>query len=64
MEVRAMATPSLVQRARQSHSRKSLTPEEIIKALRVASESKGNLAMILLQAMAEHACLLNGETFF
>jgi integrase len=43
-----MATPSLVQRARQSHSRKSLTPEEILKLLRVASESKRNLAMILL----------------
>ena len=42
-----MATPSLVQRARQSQSRKALTPEEIIKVLKIASESKRNLAMIL-----------------
>jgi integrase len=47
MEVRAMAIPSLVQRARQSHSRKALTPEEITKVLAIASESKRNLAMIL-----------------
>jgi len=32
----------------QSHSRKALTPEEILKVLKVASESKRNLAMILL----------------
>ena len=42
-----MAIPSLVQRARQSHSRKALTPEEIIKVLKIASESKRNLAMTL-----------------
>jgi integrase len=48
MEVRAMAAQNLIQRARQSHSRKALTPEEILKVLRLASESKRNLAMILL----------------
>jgi type 1 fimbriae regulatory protein FimB len=48
MEVRAMAAQSLVQPALQSHSRKALTPEEIIKVLRIASKSKRNLAMILL----------------
>jgi integrase len=39
---------SVVHRTRQSQSRKALTPEEIQKVLRVASESKRNLAMILL----------------
>src|SRR5215475_432247 len=43
-----MATQSLVHPTRQAHSRKALTPEEILKVLRVASESKRNLAMILL----------------
>ena len=42
-----MATQSLVHPARQS-SRKAFTPEEILKVLRVASESKRNLALILL----------------
>jgi len=48
MEVREMAAQNQVRTARQSHSRKVLTPEEIIKVLRIASESKRNLAMILL----------------
>jgi integrase len=48
MEVRAMAAQSLIQSTRQSQSRKALAPEEIIKVLRIASESKRNLAMILL----------------
>src|SRR5215472_9340467 len=43
-----MATQSLVHPTRQSHSRKALTPEEILKVLKVASQSKRNLAMILL----------------
>ena len=43
-----MAAQNQVRTARQSHSRKVLTPEEIIKVLRIASESKRNLAMILL----------------
>src|SRR5215467_16333551 len=43
-----MATQSLIQPAPQSHSRKALAPEEILKVLRIASESKRNLAMILL----------------
>ena len=43
-----MATQSLVHPARQSHSRKALTPEEILKVLKIASESRRNLAMILL----------------
>jgi len=43
-----MATQSLVHPTRQAHSRKALTPEEILKVLKVASESKRNLAMILL----------------
>jgi integrase len=43
-----MASQSLIHPARQSHSRKALTPEEILKVLRVASKSKRNLAMILL----------------
>jgi integrase len=42
-----MALQSVVQPARRS-SRKALTPEEIVKVLRVAKESKHNLAMILL----------------
>jgi type 1 fimbriae regulatory protein FimB len=32
----------------RSHSRRSLTPEEILRILKVASESKRNLALILL----------------
>jgi integrase len=32
----------------RSCSRKSLTPEEILRILKIASESKRNLAMILL----------------
>ena len=43
-----MATESVIHPARQSHSRKALTPEEILKVLKIASESKRNLAMILL----------------
>src|ERR1700756_810948 len=43
-----MATQSVIHPARQSHSRKALTPEEILKILKTASESKRNLAMILL----------------
>lgn len=42
-----MALRSVVQPTRRS-SRKALTPEEILKVLRVASESKRNLDMILL----------------
>src|SRR5215471_4125697 len=42
-----MASQSVVQPKRQS-SRKALTPEEILKVLRIASESKRNHAMILL----------------
>lgn len=41
-----MATSSVVHPIRSS--RKALTPEEILRVLRVASESKRNLAMILL----------------
>jgi hypothetical protein len=48
MEVRAMATQSVSHPVRQSHSRKALAPEEILKVLKIASESKRNLAMILL----------------
>ena len=43
-----MATESVIQPARRSHSRKALTPEEILKVLKVANESKRNLAMILV----------------
>jgi type 1 fimbriae regulatory protein FimB len=43
-----MASQSVVHPVRRSQSRKALTPEEILKVLRVASESKRNLAMILL----------------
>ena len=43
-----MATESVIHPVRQSHSRKALTPEEILKVLKVASKSKRNLAMILL----------------
>ena len=42
-----MALQSVVHGTRQSQSRKALTPEEIIKVLKIASESKRNLAMIL-----------------
>jgi integrase len=42
-----MATKSVIHPAR-SHSRKALTPEEILKVLKIASESKRNLAMIVL----------------
>src|SRR5882762_5830310 len=43
-----MASQSLIHPVRHSQSRKALTPEEIQKVLRVASESKRNLAMIVL----------------
>ena len=43
-----MVTKSVIHPVRQSHSRKALTPEEILKVLRIASQSKRNLAMILL----------------
>src|SRR5215467_1450893 len=43
-----MATKSVIHPVRQSHSRKALNPEEILKVLRIASESKRNLGMILL----------------
>src|SRR3974390_2536785 len=43
-----MATESVIHTAGQSNSRKALTPEEILKVLRTANESKRNLAMILL----------------
>ena len=43
-----MATESVIHPVRQSHPRKALSPEEILKVLRIASESKRNLAMILL----------------
>src|SRR6516225_7272034 len=43
-----MAAESVIHPARLSHARKALTPEEILKVLKVASESKRNLAMILL----------------
>jgi type 1 fimbriae regulatory protein FimB len=43
-----MATESVIHPVRQSHSRKALSPEEILKVLKVATESKRNLAMILL----------------
>jgi integrase len=42
-----MALQSVVHGTGQSQSRKALTPEEIIKVLKIASESKRNLAMIL-----------------
>src|SRR5215467_9099695 len=43
-----MATKSVIHPVRQSHSRKALNPEEILRVLRIASESKRNVAMILL----------------
>jgi site-specific recombinase XerD len=43
-----VTSQSVVHPVRHSQSRKALTPEEIQKVLRVASESKRNLAMILL----------------
>ena len=43
-----MATESVIHTPRQSNSRKALTPEEILKVLKIARESKRNLAMILL----------------
>jgi integrase len=43
-----MATKSVIHLVARSHSRKALTPEEILKILKVASESKRNLAMIVL----------------
>ena len=43
-----MAKESVSHPVRQSHSRKALTPEEILKVLKIASESKRKLAMILL----------------
>jgi len=43
-----MATESVIHPVRQSHSRKSLIPEEMLKILKKASQSKRNLAMILL----------------
>ena len=43
-----MATQSVIHPARQSRSRKALTPEEILKVLEIASESRRNLAMVLL----------------
>jgi type 1 fimbriae regulatory protein FimB len=43
-----MSTQSVVHPVRRSNSRKALTPEEILKVLKIASESKRNLAMILL----------------
>ena len=43
-----MATQSVIHRTRQSRSRKALAPEEILKVLKTASQSKRNLAMILL----------------
>ena len=43
-----MATQSVIQPVTRSHSRKALTPQEILKILKIASESKRNHAMILL----------------
>jgi integrase len=43
-----MAVQSVIHPVQGSHSRKALTPEEILKVLKIASESKRNLAMILL----------------
>jgi integrase len=43
-----MATKNLVRPIPRSHSRKALTPQEILKILKIASESKRNLAMIVL----------------
>jgi hypothetical protein len=43
-----MATQSVIHPARQSRSRKAFAPEEILKVLRIASESKRKLAMILV----------------
>jgi integrase len=42
-----MATQSVIDPVQRSHSRKALIPEEILKVLKIASESKRNLAMIL-----------------
>jgi len=41
-------TEKILIHPRRQSSRKALTPEEILKVLRVANESKRNLAMILL----------------
>jgi integrase len=43
-----MSTQSVIRPVQRSNSRKALTPEEILKVLKIASESKRNLAMILL----------------
>jgi integrase len=43
-----MATRSVIHPVQRSHSRKALTPEEILKVPKIASESKLKLAMILL----------------
>jgi integrase len=43
-----MSTQSVIHPVQRSHSRKALTPEEILKVLKIGSESKRNLAMILL----------------
>ena len=60
-----MAAQSLIQPERHSHSRKALTQEEILKVLRTASESKRNLAMILLAyrhgMRAIEVCELHGS---
>src|ERR1700730_12228580 len=43
-----MAKQSVIHPVARSHSRKALTPQEILKVLKIASESKRNLAMIVL----------------
>jgi integrase len=43
-----MATQSVIRPVARSQSRKALTPQEILKVLKIASESKRNLAMIVL----------------
>jgi integrase len=43
-----MAAKSVIHLVPRSHFRKALTPEELLKGLKVASESKRNLAMIVL----------------
>jgi site-specific recombinase XerD len=43
-----MATQSVIHPTRQSRSRRALTPEEILKVLKIASKSKRDHAMILL----------------
>jgi type 1 fimbriae regulatory protein FimB len=43
-----VATQSVIHPVQRSHFRKALTPEEILRVLKIASESKRNLAMILL----------------